>query len=128
MLHSCSVDYCAQIEIMGGFYPPVLRELVCEIAEMIGKFFNKSYEAVYSVIWQGLSRGSSYIYRRAKSAILTIVDQLVCIVRLQSKFGGKMFLEHGSINSGLKDNFHPSKIMQEFFFIMITDYLDKETC
>lgn len=39
-----------------------------------------------------------------------------------------MILKLGSINSGLKYNFHPSKIMQEFFFSMITGYLDKETC
>jgi len=38
-----------------------------------------------------------------------------------------MFLKHGSINNGLKYNFHPSKIMQEFFLGMITGYLDKET-
>lgn len=68
------------------------------------------------------------VYRRAKSAVLTILDQFVFIVRLQSKFEGKRFLKHESINSGLKSNFHPSKIMQEFFFILITDYLDKETC
>lgn len=67
------------------------------------------------------------MFRRAKNVILTTANQLVFIVRLQSKCGRKRFIKHGSIKSELKYSFHTRTIVQEYFFDMITGYLDKET-
>lgn len=51
------------------------------------------------VQYDGKLAEAASIFRRAKNVILIIVDRLVFIVRLQSKFWRKMFSKDGSVSS-----------------------------